>query len=252
MGLDFFQIASINISKGRNFSKKLATWLELNQHCLLCHQSSGYLICSYCEGDISYFDHQKYDNNLLNNVAVYLGLSAINFDSLTALAEYQWPLSQLITRLKFNSKSIHARGLAQLFCSHALATKTQLPQAIIPIPLHSSRLAQRKYNQAAIIALEIAKEADILCLTDTLSRTKNTSAQTELTAHQRQLNTQGAFAINSPLPQPLTHIALFDDVVTTGATMSSAVEVLRREYPEMQIDAWTICITPKKNQTNSA
>ncbi|WP_342805789.1 ComF family protein [Alteromonas sp. M12] len=248
MGLSHFYFTSANISKWRNFSKKVTTWLELNQHCVLCHQPSGYLICDYCDSDITYFELEKYQFDLLNNVAVCLGLSSANFDSLTALAEYQWPLSNLITQLKFHNKSIHARGLAQLFCAHARPPQSQLPQAIIPIPLHTSRLAQRKYNQAAIIALEIAKQSGIPCLTDTLARPKKTLAQTELTAQQRQKNIKDAFAINQPLTKQVNHIALFDDVVTTGATLNSAAEAIRSEYPQMQIDAWSICITPKNNK----
>ncbi|MEP4890820.1 MAG: ComF family protein [Aliiglaciecola sp.] len=249
MGLSQLVIAALNSSKWRHFSKKLATYLELNQHCLLCHQSSGYLICHYCEADIISFEHKKYNYNLLNHVEVYLGLRAVNFDSLTAFSSYQWPLSHLITQLKFHNKSIHARGLAQLFCQRALPPKAQLPQAIIPIPLHRARLAQRKYNQAAVIALEVAKSAGIICLSNVLSRPKKTLAQTDLSAHQRQQNIKDAFSINMPLQQPLTHVALFDDVVTTGATINSAAEVLRAEYPDMQIDAWSICITPKNSES---
>lgn len=237
-----------NTNKWNSIAKKMRICLELNQHCLICQQSSAFLICHYCETDIDYYKLINFQHNLLNNMSIRLGLTVSEFDQLIAISDYQWPLANLITQLKFNAKSTHARGLAQLFYDHGLPSVTKLPEAIIPIPLHKTRLAQRKYNQAAVIALEIAKMSQIPCLPDVLQRTRNTCAQTELSASERQKNTQGAFTLNKTLTDGLSHIALFDDVITTGATISSAAAALRSHYPKMQIDAWSICITPKREK----
>lgn len=225
-----------------NVSKKWLTGLIEYHNCLLCKHLTNRLLCSNCQQDIPLYELPKYDYDLCNCQRVLKGLKALKFNKLIALAEYQWPLSTLITDLKFSGKSVNAKALADLFCAN-VPLQQEGPQAIIPIPLHSNRIATRQYNQAALMASYIAKQWRIPCLPNVLTRTKPTHAQTKLTVAERLNNTKEAFKINKPIP--LDHIALFDDVVTTGATVSSAAEVILNQYPSMIIDVWTICITPE-------
>lgn len=226
-----------------NSSKGWRNWLAIDQDCLLCKQNSKTLICPICDQDMERYALPDYDFDLLNHVRIARELKTMEFDRLLACADYHWPFSWLISELKFSRKVHHAKALAELF-NRTTLPHTVIPQALIPIPLHTSRLVDRQFNQAVVIAKHISRHLRIACLPDALVRSKNTNAQTLLNAKQRLDNIQGAFQLQREFTYQ--HIAIFDDVITTGATISEAAGCLRRAYPTMQIDAWSICVTPQR------
>lgn len=101
---------------------------------------------------------------------------------------------------------------------------------VAPVPLHRSRLRGRRYNQAAMLALAIARESGVPAAPDLLLRTRKTPSQGGLGAAQRRRNVRGAFAIRESLRGSVEnrHVVLVDDVYTTGATVSACARVLRR------------------------
>ena len=100
--------------------------------------------------------------------------------------------------------------------------------AIIPVPLASSRLRQRGFNQSAEIGAVLALSWKIPMWTDVLSRASSTRSQTQLTPAERQSNVAGAFVVTAAARSRLggAHVILLDDVVTTGATLRSAAGAL--------------------------
>lgn len=225
-----------------NHSKGWWSALALDQDCILCRQRSRNLLCETCIGDINGITLSDFDFNLLNNIRIARELKSVEFECLLVFAEYQWPLSQLISDLKFAHKVHNCKALADLFCGIELPMSA-IPQALIPIPLHLDRLVERQFNQASLIADQIANHFNIMCLPDALKRHKITQAQTALNSSQRMCNLRNAFVLNQQVH--LQHVALFDDVITTGATLSAAVKCLSSAYPMMRIDAWAMCITPE-------
>jgi ComF family protein len=214
------------------------------QQCLLCHQSSATLICHFCRNDLNLFDLKTCHYNLLNRQNIYSYLEPPRYQKLLALAPYQQPLSRLISQLKFGHQLINAKALADLFYWHCLS-ESNAPQigknnVVIPMPLHSSRLRSRKYNQSLEIVrhLNIDKKVwhDELC-----QRTINTKAQTELSAKQRRHNVKGAFKVIRPINK--NHVIIFDDVVTTGATVNSLCKTLLAANPNLTIEIWCIGLT---------
>ncbi|GAA0854980.1 ComF family protein [Aliiglaciecola litoralis] len=225
-----------------NSSKGWLSKLALDQDCILCKQVSQELLCPVCSNDIEPFNLHQYDFNLLNHIRIARELKTAEFERLIAIGDYQWPISQLISDLKFAHKAYNGKALAELFCANSLPDEA-IPQAIIPIPLHLNRLVERQFNQTVVIAKHIAKRLDIDCLADALTRRKKTQAQTQLNATQRIRNVKNAFELKSKIVY--RHVALFDDVITTGATLSAAVDCLSGAYPTMRIDAWAMCVTPQ-------
>lgn len=226
-----------------NFASLVAQLCNFNRSCLLCSHASSELICRHCADDIPCYDLESVNSNLLNNVKVAAELKHSAFDELVALGEYNWPLSKMITQLKFSNKQCHAKALAKLFCQKALPTMGQSPDLLIPIPLHPSRLASRKYNQAALIAKEISRIIQVPVQFDALRRTRNTAAQTELTTDKRAENIRNAFSVQQIIN--VERVAIIDDVVTTGATVSAASKAISAIYPDVQVDVWAICLTPE-------
>ncbi|AIK97109.1 hypothetical protein ID47_10820 [Candidatus Paracaedibacter acanthamoebae] len=100
---------------------------------------------------------------------------------------------------------------------------------IIPVPLHRWRLMRRRYNQATLLARALSQRLNLPLLTNILIRSKLTESQGRKTRQERRKNVQAAFAIQDPKGL-LTgkHIALIDDVWTTGATLEACTTALKK------------------------
>jgi ComF family protein len=165
------------------------------------------------------------------------------FDMTLAPFLYQPPLSHWITQLKFQHKLLNAKVLGQLLCVQIekhYAVKTK-PDCIIPIPLHRQRLSQRGFNQAVEIARPIAKKLKLPLIYDHYRRAKNTHAQSQLSAYARHHNMQNAFKLYRNLAAK--HVAIVDDVMTTGQTVRTFSQLLRKTGIQ-RIDIWCCARVP--------
>jgi ComF family protein len=150
---------------------------------------------------------------------------------------YAAPVDGLLRRFKFHQDLAAGRLLSQLM----LARRDPPPAtaALVPVPLHRSRLRQRGYDQGRELARPLARALHLpLCAA--LHRTRATAAQSELDATTRRRNVRGAFTVTAPLP---AHVTLVDDVMTTGATLQAAASALRRAGVE-RVDAWVCARVP--------
>jgi len=155
-----------------------------------------------------------------------------------SLFPYQDPIKQLITDFKYHDKLYLGQLFADLMVKQLSCRR--LPKLLIPIPLHSKRLRQRGYNQSLELTKALSKHLQIPVSNQFLNRTKNTPPQASLPFKQRKSNIQHAFSlINENIP---SHIALIDDVLTTGHTANAAVKMLRQKGVET-IEVWTIART---------
>jgi ComF family protein len=155
----------------------------------------------------------------------------------TAACLYQWPVDGLLRRFKFQHDLAAGRLLAALLAERCAAASR--PQALVPVPLHRARLRQRGYDQALELARPLATQLGLACL-PALVRTRATPAQSGLDAAARARNLHGAFVAMAGLP---AHVALVDDVMTTGATLHAATLALRRAGVQ-RVDAWVCARVP--------
>ncbi len=153
---------------------------------------------------------------------------------------YAYPLDHLVRGLKFRNELACGRVLGQLFASHVLARSEPLPEAIVPVPLAPRRYRQRGYNQASELALTIRRMTGVAVTSDVAVRQRETIEQAGLDRGARLRNITGAFATTAPVRA--RHIAILDDVVTTGSTVREFAQVLRSAGAE-RIEVWAIART---------
>lgn len=230
------------------YLSKIATLLY-QQSCILCQQgaSSNIALCPLCEKLLS--------QNL--NSCIQCGLTLINsdkcycgqcltqppyFDELISLANYQMPIDYLITQFKFQRKLAFGHTLGQLLIKK-ISLLQHKPESIIPIPLHPKRLRQRGYNQAAILAHTISKRLNLPINLNNVRRIIDTKPQADLLAKDRKRNVKHAFQITNPIQHK--HIALVDDIVTTGNTINELSRVFKKAGVK-RITVWCLARTQLK------
>jgi ComF family protein len=161
-------------------------------------------------------------------------------DAVHAGFVYATPLDRLLPRFKFHRDLAAGALLSQLMAEAALAWPR--PDALVPLPLHRARLRRRGYDQALELARPLARALDLPLRDDLLQRVRATAPQSELSAPARRRNLHGAFAVKPVAALP-AHVALVDDVMTTGATLHAAAQALRRAGVE-RVDAWVCARVP--------
>ena len=139
--------------------------------------------------------------------------------------QYRAPVSAQIQTLKYHRQLRHAGSLAAMLCRRVWQDPHPAPDVLIPVPLHPRRLRQRGYNQALEIARFVGRELGVEVSHRLLARIKDTMPQVGLGERERRRNVKGAFqTTTTDLP---AHIALIDDVVTSGSTINVAARALK-------------------------
>ena len=152
-----------------------------------------------------------------------------------SLFPYHEPVNRLIADFKYHDKLYLSRLFAHLM-SEKLNNRA-LPDLLIPIPLHPNRLRKRGYNQSYELAKALSTRLNITASNNILVRIIDTKSQSSIPFKERKRNIQHAFKlIQSHVP---AHIALIDDVLTTGHTANAAAKLLRKAGAKT-IEVWTI------------
>jgi ComF family protein len=147
------------------------------------------------------------------------------FDQALSVGYFEGPLREAIHQFKYRPCRALGRPLA-LWMTKNICPVDGIDR-IIPVPLHTSRLRQRGFNQALILAHGISKTFTLPLSYDNLKRVRPTRPQVELSAEERIKNVAGAFALRNPDELKGLDVLLIDDVFTTGATMNECARVLK-------------------------
>jgi ComF family protein len=146
------------------------------------------------------------------------------------LGHYAGTLRHAIHLLKYDQKPALAEPLGHLL-AHYLQSEESLRNlsfdAVVPVPLHSSRRRERGFNQAERLARVIAKECGIPLNAHSLLRIRATRAQASLGGDSRRGNLDGAFALRHPNAFAGKSLLLVDDVLTTMSTVSACARILK-------------------------
>ena len=159
------------------------------------------------------------------------------FDAAYVPYRYEFPLPELIQRMKYRGVLPITRILGCVLGRRLAERGALLVDAIVPVPLSAKREHQRGYNQAREIATFAARELGLPVEDRLVRRIRETAEQTGLSAGARRRNLRGAFMIHAgDVP---AHVAIVDDVLTTGATAESLAFALRRAGCR-RIEVWAV------------
>lgn len=225
----------------------------LTNNCIFCNIDQGTIsgACKFCYSILPWIIENKYRCNKCkkilsikeqhqNNLICYDCDDYNNFNKVFAAFAYQDPIKQLILDLKFKQKLVNSKFLGNILAKllDVWYKEEKLPNCLIPVPLHTTRLRVRGFNQVYEIARYISKITNIKLNNTSCHRIKNTKAQMSLAQHKRQTNISNAFITNNI---NYNHIAILDDVVTTGTTIKSLCKSIIKTNKNIKIDIWCIC-----------
>ena len=161
--------------------------------------------------------------------------AGVPFDQVIALTRYTPPISDLICRLKYRHHIYLAKILGMLLANHIKKHRQILPELLVAVPLHKQRIRQRGFNQAVEIARTVSAELDLKTDYQCIEKFKITPLQTTLNSRQRRNNLKGAFRLRHPIYAK--SVAVLDDVMTTGATVSEIASLLKRNGAR-RVEVW--------------
>lgn len=168
------------------------------------------------------------------------------FDAATAGVSYAHPWSTLITRFKFHSELELTHALVAPLLAAVQQRGGPLPELLVPVPLSTQRLRERGYNQAWEAARRLAMALQLRADAHLLLRVKDSPHQLALPPEARAANVRGVFAVEPLRRGELAglHVAVLDDVMTTGATFAEIARVLKCAGAA-RVDVWALARTPR-------
>jgi ComF family protein len=231
-------------------------WLKNAQSCLLCDEAtdSSTPICVACERELPWLIDQC-DRCALPMPMSGLTCGACNrqppaFNEVVAPWLYDFPVDALVTRFKHQGRWPLGRLLAELLgdtLQHRFDEGLRRPDWLIPVPLAKKRLRQRGFNQAAMLANWLGARLNLPVDERVIRRVKETPAQQGLDAKARKRNLASAFAIRDATAILGKHLALIDDVLTTGSTAGVLAGLLLKAGAR-SVDVYCLARTAKPGE----
>ncbi|MDR5907329.1 ComF family protein [Franzmannia qiaohouensis] len=152
---------------------------------------------------------------------------------------YREEVALLVQGFKF-SASPRAGAVLLALLEHQLRSAEQLPEALVAVPLHPRRARERGFDQVAWLAERLARRLGLPLVK--AQRLRHTPSQVGLSRKARRHNLKGAFSVEQTLP---AHVAILDDIVTTGATCEALARACQARGATL-IEIWAVARTPRQ------
>lgn len=198
-------------------------------YCASCNANISkkcFPVCPDCRESISY----------INGPEVFDDIACHEINGYFSIGLYDGVLKRLITGFKYHKKThlatFLARELTERFkrCTSFKINPLSNFSAIVPVPLHESKLKSRGFNQSELLALEIGKITGLEVCAGAVDRKKETREQNKLHYKERFVNVEDAFEINYKNIYQIKskNVIIVDDIITTAATVRSLARLLKR------------------------
>jgi ComF family protein len=218
----------LRLTGGRRWSRWLAATL-FPPRCCLCGFPGASLdldLCTHCHGALPW--------------------APAGHEVLAALL-YEHPVDDMVRELKYRGVIAHARLFGVLLAEAVRRRGEPLPRLLIPVPLHPARFRVRGFNQAATIARYAGRMLEIPVASHVVRRLRDTPSQTALGSSERASNVHAAFGVRGQRARrqlvATGHVAIVDDVCTTGSTLAELRHALRSAGVS-RVDRWAVARVP--------
>lgn len=179
------------------------------KHCAYPLFDGDYLVCGQCIKNTPHFDKT---------------ITAYRFEE---------PLRSLLHQFKYQQKLYLTSFLSQLIIN-AWEEERIKPQCLIPMPMHPQKIKTRGFNQTVLLTRTLAKKLEIPMDLSSCQKVINTIPQAQLDGEDRPHNIRGAFHVSA---MPYQHVALIDDLLTTGSTANELAITVKKTGVE-RVDLW--------------
>ena len=248
-----FSMNIINLIASDIFRSRKSVFSRLSpQDCALCSSSTPSVVCADCDASLP-----RSGQSVCPRCAVELNTGESNeelcgsclvysphFDHTITAFRYDFPVDRLLQAYKFQAQLAFTHFLADALVKRVRdnrsLTLAALPDLILPTPLAAKRLAVRGFNQSALLGRAVGSLMGIGFSAEALKRVRETIPQSGLKRDERLKNVRGAFACGIDLEGK--RVAIVDDVMTTGATLSEAAKALK-ENGAVYVEAWACART---------
>ncbi len=229
--------------------------LKIKQPCVLCGDNSQNTtcLCNACRNELPYITSActtcglPLDTSTHTNICGACIATPPPIQHCISVLHYESPVDYLIKNMKYHNQLSIATLMGKLLAEKIKQDTLPLPELIIPTPLHMDRLRKRGYNQATEISKTISQELNIPLNLTAFTRSKSTSPQFDLPASERANNIKNAFNASDQITA--SHIALVDDIMTTGSTAWEMARTLKKAGIN-QVDLW-VCARASANKLPS-
>lgn len=211
----------------RGFARRFDGLLDLllQAQCPLCQRTTAAAFCQACQRQIQQCQFPSPAWLQEEQLPVF------------AWGRYNGALRRTIAAFKYENKPHLARPLGEWLALAWLgATKQSTTFTVVPIPMHPMKQQQRGFNQADLLAEHFCEQTQLPLQKQGLTRSRETTAQFQLSAGDREQNLADAFSLGNAFRKrpPTNSVLLLDDIYTTGATARSAAQTLRRHGIRVQ------------------
>ena len=225
-----------------NISAKFRRLLP-SQPCLLCGAAShNGLCCAACDAELPRLNEEHCPICALPTLAGSVCGQCLNhpppFDHTVAAFSYNFPVDKLIQALKFRDRLILVNYLA----GEVERRITSRPDRIVALPLHPDRLRTRGFNQSLLLARRISSKLNTPLLPAACERVRNTPPQSSLPWKERDKNMRQAFTCKPDADVRGKHVAIVDDVMTTGASAGELARALKQAGAS-EVSVWVVART---------
>ena len=214
---------------------RMTEWIAdalLPAHCALCGLAAagaGASLCGPCRADLPFLEDGCRQCALPGiTAAPWLCGRCLRrppaWDFAIAGLGYDYPADHLVRNFKFQRRRECGRILADRLAEAVQESANPLPDLLVPVPLHYRRLLGRGFNQAEYIASQVGRQVGLPVQPGLIRRVRHTEAQSGLARQERRVNLRGAFRCR---PVADLHVALVDDVLTTGTTAAECAATLK-------------------------
>lgn len=221
----------------------IARWL-LSPGCLLCAATCGEDgLCAECRSGLPRMPAARCPIcAIANPTAQICGRCLVrrpHYDRVVVPFSYEFPATVLVQGLKYRGELACTRPLASALVD--ALEQEPYPDVLLAMPLAPARVAQRGFNQAVEISRFVAAEFGVEVSHDLCRRIQEGVPQATLPWKQRAKNIRDAFACDADLTGK--RVAIVDDVLTTGATLSELAQTLKRQGA-LEVTGWIVARTP--------